>query len=84
MEILTNYPNIGSFLAQQLEQVGITSISYLKELGSKQAWLRIKAIDDSASINRLYSLEGAIRGIKKAELPEEIKQDLKTFYQKNK
>ncbi len=52
----------------------------LKELGSRQAWLRIKAIDDSACIHRLYSLEGAILGIKNGELDAETKADLKDFY----
>ena len=57
---LAKLPNIGKVVEEQLNQVGITTYEELKELGSRQAWLRIKAIDDSACINRLYSLEGAI------------------------
>ncbi|MGN0610530.1 MAG: TfoX/Sxy family DNA transformation protein [Ruminiclostridium sp.] len=44
----------------------------------------IREIDESACINRLMALEGALRGIKKALLPEEVKADLKEFYKANK
>jgi len=52
----------------------------LKEIGSKDAWLKIKAIDSSACIHRLYALEGAIQGIRKTQLPVEKKAELKEFY----
>ena len=68
---LAKLPNIGKVVEEQLNQVGITTYEELKELGSRQAWLRIKAIDDSACIHRLYSLEGAILGIKKTALDAE-------------
>ena len=61
MEKLSDLPNIGKVLEQQLNQIGITTFAQLKEIGSKQAWIRIKAIDDSACINRLYGIEGAIQ-----------------------
>ena len=77
---LAKLPNIGKVVEEQLNQVGITTYEELKELGSRQAWLRIKAIDDSACIHRLYSLEGAILGIKNTELDAETKADLKDFY----
>ena len=77
---LAKLPNIGKVVEEQLNQVGITTYEELKELGSRQAWLRIKAIDDSACIHRLYSREGAILGIKKTELDAETKADLKDFY----
>lgn len=77
---LANLPNIGKVVEEQLNQVGITTYEELKEIGSRQAWLRIKGIDDSACIHRLYSLEGAILGIKKANLNPDTKADLKDFY----
>ena len=46
--------------------------------------MQIRKIDESACINRLMSLEGAIRGIKKTLLPDEVKADLKEFYKANK
>lgn len=72
--------NIGAVIEGQLEQAGITTYEQLKEIGSKQAWLKIQSIDSSACIHRLYSLEGAIRGIKKTQLPADVKADLKDFY----
>lgn len=53
----------------------------LKSVGAKQAWLKIQTIDESACINRLMALEGAIQGVKKTELSDEVKADLKEFYQ---
>lgn len=77
---IAKLPNIGVTLERQLEAVGITTVEQLKALGSRQAWLRIKAVDDSACIHRLLALEGAIRGVKKTELPNEVKEDLREFY----
>lgn len=77
---LSKLPNIGAVVEEQLNRVGITTYDQLKETGSKQAWLKIKAIDESACINRLYGLEGAIQGIKKSQLSPEVKAELKEFY----
>lgn len=72
--------NIGSVVEEQLNAVGITTYEQLKEIGSRQAWLYIKAIDPTACIHRLYALEGAIQGVKKAQLSVEKKEELKEFY----
>ncbi len=78
---LSKLPNIGSVVEEQLNMVGINTYEQLKKVGSKQAWLRIKAIDDSACIHRLYALEGAVQGVKKTQLSPEVKSELKEFYQ---
>lgn len=77
---LSELTNIGPVVENQLVRVGITTLAKLRNTGSKDAGLRIRAIDDSACINRLYSLEGAIRGVKKSELPRDVKSELKAFY----
>ena len=84
MGALSKLPNIGKNVEEQLNQVGINTADELAKAGSKEAWLRILEIDESACINRLMALEGAIRGGKKNMLPDEVKADLKAFYQKNK
>ena len=56
----------------------------LREIGAKAAWLKIQEIDESACIHRLMALEGAIQGVKKTILPDEVKTDLKGFYQEHK
>lgn len=80
MDKLSMLPNIGKTIEQQLNEVGVKTVKQLIEIGSKQAWLRIKGIDDSACINRLYGLEGAIQGIRWHYLSEEVKSELKEFY----
>jgi DNA transformation protein len=81
---LSSLPNIGKTVEQQLNQVGIETVKQLIDIGSKQAWLRIKEIDDSACINRLYALEGAIEGIRWHNLSEVVKVELKEFYNTSK
>lgn len=80
---LTELPNIGKVLAEQLKQVGISSSEELQRVGAKEAWARIKQIDSSACLHRLMALEGAIKGVKKVNLDKEIKKDLKEFYKNN-
>lgn len=84
MSELSKLPNIGPAVESQLNQVGITTFEELKAIGTKEAWLRIQSIDESACIHRLLALEGAIRGMKKTELPGDVKMDLKTFYSEHK
>lgn len=81
---LSKLPNIGKAVEEQLNQVGIETYEQLKEAGSKEAWLRIKGIDDSACINRLCALEGAIQGIRWHNLEDEVKAELKDFFIKHK
>lgn len=81
---LSKLPNIGKTVEDQLTQVGITTARELKAAGAKAAWLKIQEIDETACIHRLLALEGAIRGVKKSLLPEDIKADLREFYQEHK
>ena len=81
---LSRLPNIGPVEEGQLNEVGMTTLRQLKELGAEHAWLRIQAIDSSACINRLLSREGAIRGVRKTLLPQERKDELKRFYNSHK
>ena len=81
---LSKAVNISPKVEEQLISVGINSLEKLKELGSKNAWLRIQKIDSSACIHRLLALEGAIQGVKKSVLPDSVKADLKTFYNSHK
>ena len=81
---LEDLPNIGKVVAQQLIQVGIDDPIKLKEVGAKEAWLKIQQIDESACIHRLYALERAVEGIKKTQLDYETKAELKQFYNEHK
>ena len=77
---LSKLPNIGKVLEGQLNDVGINTVDELIDVGSKEAWLKIKETDESACINRLMALEGAIQNIRWHDLSEEDKRNLKDFY----
>lgn len=81
---LAKLPNIGQEVERQLNLVGIFTEEDLKSTGSREAWLKIQGIDESACIHRLMAPEGAIRGEKKAALPKDVKEALKDFYQRHK
>ena len=65
---------------KQLNEVGINTVDELIDIGSKETWLKIKEIDESACINRLMALEGAIQNIRWHDLADEDKNNLKDFY----
>lgn len=77
---LSKLPNIGNEIERQLNQVGVTTYDELKHLGVENAWLRIQEVDESACMNRLLALEGAVQGVKKTLLIDERKLELKKFY----
>lgn len=81
---LSGLPNIGKELERQLEQAGITTAEQLRRVGAQDTWLRIQALDSSACIHRLLALEGAVQEVKKAQLPQERKDELRAFYQAHK
>lgn len=77
---LSQLPNIGKKLEELLEQAGITNPAELQELGSNEAFDRLLLIDETACMNKLYALEGAIQGIRWHHLPENDKMILKDYY----
>jgi len=77
---LQRLPNIAEKLDKQLSESGITTVEQLKEIGSRDAWLRILANDPSACLMRLSALEGAIQGVRWHYLDDETKKSLKDFY----
>ena len=81
---LSKLPNIGKVLKNQLNDVGINTVDDLIDHGSKEAWLKIKEVDDSACLNRLMALEGAIQNIRWHNLSDEDKDDLRSFYDSQK
>lgn len=76
---LTVMPNIGVKLEEQLIVAGITTPEELRALGSREAWLKLRRMDPSTNLTKLYSLEGAILGIRWHVLDEDIKRELKAF-----
>ena len=77
---LSKLPNIGKVVEKQLNDVGISTVDDLINIGSKEAWLKIKEVDESACLNRLMALEGAIQNIRWHNLSDNDKKNLKDFY----
>lgn len=82
MSRLSSMPNIAKVLEDKLQKAGINSSEELIEIGSKEAFLRIKAEDNSACFNMLCALEGAIQGVRWHGLGEGTKKSLKEFFNK--
>lgn len=81
MQKLTDLPNIGPKLADNLEKIGVTTPEQLQELGAEEAFVRIRAqVDPTACLHQLEALAGAVEGIKKGLLPQERKSELKAWF----
>ena len=79
MAELSLLKNIGKEIERKLKTIGINSEEELKEIGSKDAWFRLKLKYPEICLVHLYNLEGAIRGTEYNQLSEETKKDLKAF-----
>ena len=79
MSDLTAMMNIGKEMARKLSSVGIDSPEKLIELGSKQAFAKLKAAYPNVCLVHLYTLEGAIYNTEYNRLSEDTKKELKTF-----
>ena len=78
---LTELPNIGHVLANNLKQTGINSAEDLRAVGACEAWLHIRAQADSrACFHQLTALAGAEAGVPKKELSPERKEELRSFF----
>jgi DNA transformation protein len=77
---LSEMPNIGEVLEKKLIDVEIPTPEALKQIGSKEAFTRIKIIDNTACLNMLCALEGAVQDIRWHNLPEACKEELKKFF----
>ena len=71
--------NIGSEMKKKLNSVGINDAEELTNIGSKEAFSRLKATYPEICLVHLYTLQGAIDNLDFNLLPPEIKEDLKAF-----
>lgn len=81
MSKLNSMPNIGKTLENKLNSIGINSGEELVKIGSKEAFIKIRANDTTSCLNMLCALEGAIQGIRWHNLDDSTKVDLKGFYE---
>ncbi len=77
---LHDLPNIGAVLESQLKAVGINTPNELREVGTKEAFIKLKAYDSGSCMHKLLAIEGAVQGIPKKTLSAECREDLKAFF----
>lgn len=71
--------NIGREMEKKLKTIGISSGEELTELGSKEAFFRLKLRYPNVCLVHLYTLQGAIDNTEYNRLSEEVKRDLKAY-----
>ena len=79
MAELTSLRNIGKELEKKLMSVGIMTAEELKRVGSDEAFVRLKSHYPNVCLVHYYTLEGAISGTDYNQLPDDVKQRLKSF-----
>jgi len=81
MTSLTSLPEVGPVLAGHLTAVGIPDAETLREVGTHEAFLRIRAQRDPGTcLSMLTGLDAAIRGVRATALPPEVKADLRAWF----
>jgi len=82
---LTSLPNIGAVVAGKLRAAGVTTPEQLRELGSVEAALRLRALaqrpEDAPCASMLSGLEGAVRGVRWHTIPRHQREALWQCYQ---
>lgn len=78
---LTDLPNLGPVLAENLCRVGLDTPEKFRAAGSREAFLRIRAqVDGAACFHQLTALAGAEAGIPKRALSPEQREELRHFF----
>jgi len=78
---LTDLPNIGPKLAENLRHAGLETPEAFRTAGAEEAFLRIRAqADPAACFHQLTALAGAELGVPKKALPPERKAALRAFF----
>ncbi len=69
---LTDLPNIGPKLAEELRRAGLETPEAFRAAGAEEAFLRIRTqADPAACFHKLTALAGAELGVPKKALPPE-------------
>lgn len=81
---LKKAPNIGKIAAEKLRKINVNNIDELREIGSKQAFLKIKEFEPDICMCFLMGLEGATQNVRWHNLTPEKKKELKEFFNNQK
>ena len=78
---LTDMPNVGPKLAENLRRVGLETPEDFRAAGAREAFLRVRAqVDPTACFHQLTALAGAELGVPKKMIPAEEKAELRAFF----
>lgn len=79
MAELASMRNIGKELEKKLNAIGINTAEELIEIGSKEAFFRLKTRFPNVCLVHLYTLQGAVDNMEYNRLPDDMKQGLKSY-----
>jgi DNA transformation protein len=78
---LSDLPNVGKVLEDNLRKINIETPEQLQRMGAEEAFIRIRMqVDPSACLHMLYGIQGAIDGIPDRFLSVQTKERLRLFY----
>ncbi len=81
MSTLSDLPNVGKVLEDNLRKINIETPEQLRQIGAEEAFFRIRmAVDPGACLHMLYGIQGAIEGIPDKFLSDQTKERLRLFY----
>lgn len=79
---LKDLPNLSVRMEVMLYEVGVMSVNHLYQMGAKQCWLKLKAINQHVGFQTLLALQGAITGHHAAALPLATRAELNAWFQR--
>ena len=79
MAELTSLRNIGKELEKKLKSIDITTTEELRNIGSEDAFFKLKLCYPNVCLVHLYCLEGAVTDTDYNQLQNDVKQRLKEF-----
>ena len=81
MSTLSDLPNVGKVLEDNLRKINIETPEQLLQIGAEEAFFRIRmVVDPGACLHMLYGIQGAIEGIPDKFLSDQTKERLRLFY----
>jgi len=72
--------NIGAALAEELANAGVSTVEELQRLGALGAGFQLIANGTDVCANKLYTLVGAIRGVRWHDIPQAKRSALWTAF----
>jgi DNA-3-methyladenine glycosylase I len=75
---IAHLPNLGPVTARWLAAIGVRTRRDLERLGSVNAYRLLKGHGYNASLNLVYAIEGALRGLDWTRLPAALKTELRS------